>query len=303
MTSRWGIRGLEDLGGGMKAGFNLESQIFLDSGAGQPTNTNNQTSGLGTDSGSTFARRSTVSVFGGWGEVRLGRDFTSHYRNRVEVDPFGNAGVGAIQPFSGSIGGPVTTRASNIIAYHLPSRSEGVYGQVQYFLGENASNSPQAKDGTGLSARFGYAVGTLNLSLATAKTSYTTSATAGDIATTNLGAQYGIGNFKLMTGIYRDRVSLTKPVTAKGWTLGGVLANGAGEYKIAVSKYGTDATGSPSTEKLSLGYVHKLSARTALYGTWAKVNNKGGAKTALNGAVTGVNAGSSGLDLGIRHMF
>ena len=42
MTSRIGFRGVEDLGGGLKAGFDLESQVFMDSGAGQPTNTNNQ---------------------------------------------------------------------------------------------------------------------------------------------------------------------------------------------------------------------------------------------------------------------
>ncbi len=303
MTSRFGFRGLEDLGGGLRAGFVLESQVFVDSGNGQPTNTGNQVAGVTTGSGATFARRSTVSLMGGWGEVRLGRDFTSHYRNRVEVDPFGNAGVGASQAFAGSIGGVVSTRASNIIGYHLPSQSQGIYGQAQYYMGENASNTSQSKDGNGLSGRLGYVLGTLNLSLATAKTSYATTATAGDITATNLGVQYGLGDFKLMTGLYRDRVNSTKPLIAKGWSLGGAYTQGAGEYKIALSKYGTDATGSPSTDKISLGYVHKLSNRTVLYGTWAKVNNKGGATTSLNGATTSANGGSSGLDLGIRHMF
>jgi predicted porin len=303
MTSRFGFRGLEDLGGGLKAGFNLESQVFVDSGAGQPTNTNNQTTGLGTENALTFARRSTVSLMDGWGELRLGRDFTAHYRNRVEVDPFGNAGVGAIQPFSGSIGGPVSTRASNMIGYFIPVQAQGVYGQAQYYLGEGASNTAQSKDGTGLSARLGFVVGTLNLSLATAKTTYATTATAGDIASTNLGVQYGLGDFKLMTGWYRDRVNSTKVVTANGWTLGGILTKGPGNYKIALSKYGTDATGSPITRKLSLGYVHNLSARTALYATVAKVENKGGATTSLNGSTTGANSGSSGWDMGIRHTF
>ena len=92
--SRVGFRGVEDLGGGLRASFNLEGQFFIDTGEGQATNTNNQTSGTtvspaGTQ-GFTFARRSTISLEGAWGELRLGRDFSSQYRNRLETDPFGS---------------------------------------------------------------------------------------------------------------------------------------------------------------------------------------------------------------------
>lgn len=302
-TSRFGFRGVEDLGGGLKAGFNLESQVFMDSGEGQPTNTNNQTSGVTTGTGLTFARRSTVSLMGAWGEVRAGRDFTAHYRNRVEVDPFGNAGVGASQAFAGSIGGVVSTRASNMVGYFLPTDLKGVYGQVQYYLGENASGSPQSDDGNGLTARVGYQSGPLNISLATGTTKYAITATAGDIQSTNLGVQYQLGDVKLMSGLYRDTVSRTKPLKADGWIVAGVYNVGAGDVKVAVSKYGTDATGSPKVQKLSLGYVHNLSKRTAVYGTWARVSNSGGATTALGGSTTAANQSSTGLDVGIRHQF
>lgn len=303
MTSRFGFRGVEDLGGGLQAGFNLESQVFMDSGAGQPTNTNNQPSGVTTGSGMTFARRATLSLMGGWGEVRVGRDFTAHYRNRVEVDPFGNAGVGASQAFAGSIGGVVSTRASNMIGYFLPTGLKGVYGQVQYYTGNNPSGTPQSDDGNGLTARVGYQSGPFNISLASGRTEYATTATAGDIASTNLGVQYQLGDLRLMSGLYRDTVSRTKPLKADGWILAGVYKVGVGDVKVAVSKYGTDATGSPKVQKLSLGYVHNLSKRTAIYGTWARVSNSGGATTALNGATTAANRSSSGFDLGIRHQF
>jgi predicted porin len=49
--------------------------------------------------------------------------------------------------------------------------------------------------------------------------------------------------------------------------------------------------------------VHNLSKRTALYATYARVSNSGGAASALNGAVTGVNSSSTGYDFGIRHSF
>ena len=304
MTSRFGFKGIEDLGGGMKAGFDLEAQMFVDSGDGQPTNVNNQANGTSsTSTGFTFARRSTVSLHGSIGELRVGRDFTAHYRNRVEVDPFGNASIGAIQPFSGSIGGPISTRASNMIGYFLPTNSNGIYGQVQYYLGENPTGTAQSNDGNGLTARIGYNSGPLNISFATATTKYAVTAASGNIESTNLAAQYQIGNFRLMTGLYHDVVKRTAPLTADGWTVGGILNVGGDDLKIAVSQYGTDAKGDPSAKKISLGYVKNLTKRTALYTTWARVANSGGSATALNGSTTAANASSNGYDFGIRHQF
>src|SRR5262245_35322345 len=63
-SSRLGVRGIEDLGGGLQAGFWLEGQLNNDVGQG-----GSQTSGLD------FRRRSTVSLLGNFGEVRLGRDY------------------------------------------------------------------------------------------------------------------------------------------------------------------------------------------------------------------------------------
>ena len=298
-TSRIGFRGTEDLGGGLKAGFVLEGQVFVDSGDGQPTNTNNQTTSTTPAGGFTFARRSTVSLMGGWGEVRLGRDFTAHYRNRVEVDPFGNAGVGAIQPFAGSIGGVVSTRASNMIGYFLPSDLGGLYGQLQVYAGEGGPTG----GGSGQSVRVGYEKGPVNVSLAYGRTRYPTTATEGDITTQNIGVQYNAGFARLMGGLYRDRVERTAPVTARGWTLGTVVPIGVGEVKLALSRYGTDAGAHPDVKKVSTGYVHFLSKRTALYATYARVFNAGGANTALNSSTTAPNTQSAGYDIGLRHTF
>ncbi|WP_260602477.1 hypothetical protein [Variovorax sp. MHTC-1] len=57
------------------------------------------------------------------------------------------------------------------------------------------------------------------------------------------------------------------------------------------------------TKKVSLGHVHNMSKRTALYATSARVRNSGGAMAALNGAITGAYRSSSGFDLGVRHAF
>ena len=78
-SSRVGFRGTEDLGGGLSASFWLEAQFNADNGTGVATNLNNQAPSAGSASagggGLTFNRRSTVSLAGSWGEVRLGRDY------------------------------------------------------------------------------------------------------------------------------------------------------------------------------------------------------------------------------------
>lgn len=108
----------------------------------------------------TFGRRSTVSLSSGWGEVRLGRDYSVQYYNRFEFDPFGNNGVGSSQTNVGSLGGPVSSRVSNAIMYFLPADLGGFYGELQHYRGENASNAgTTADDGTGSGARMATARG------------------------------------------------------------------------------------------------------------------------------------------------
>lgn len=58
-------------------------------------------------------------------------------------------------------------------------------------------------------------------------------------------------------------------------------------------------------EAVSVGYIHNMSMRTALYGTMSYVNNKGGANFSLSGGATGIAVGgnSTGAEVGIRHSF
>jgi predicted porin len=300
-ASRLGFRGTEDLGGGQWAGFTLESGLNNDSGEGVASNSNNQTSGAGASGPLTFNRRSTVSLGGGWGELRIGRDFTSQYRNRLEADPFASGGVGAIQPYTGSIAGPVSTRASNMLTYFLPPNIGGLYGQTQVYFGETQSTAPDA--GTGANFRLGYVWNRLNVSLAAARTRYPRDATTGDIDTQNLAVHYEWNALKVSAALFRDVVYRVVPLKANGTSLAGIWKVGPGEVKVALSSYGTNAAGQPDTRKVSLGYVHNLSKRTALYATYAHLANSGGASAALNGSSTARNASSQGFDLGIRHLF
>jgi predicted porin len=305
-TSRLGFRGVEDLGSGMSASFWLEAGVSTDNGTGAPSSTNNQPSGTpasaGGAQGLTFARRSTVSLAGNWGELRLGRDYSAHHY-RFVYDPFGNNGVGGSQANVASPARPIH-RVSNLVAYHLPKKLGGVYGLVEYHLGENASNAGATEDdGTGAGVRVGWSQGPFDVSVQHAMTNYASTATAGDITTTGVGARYGFGAFTIMGAYYRDQVDTTAGRTGRGGHIGGTWSVGAGLLKAMLSQYRTSAAGAPETKKISLGYVHALSKRTAVYGTYARVRNSGGATTALNGAATAANQSSSGFDLGLRHTF
>jgi predicted porin len=295
--SRLGFRGVEDLGGGMSASFWLEAGLNNDDGTGGVTNTNNQAA-TSTGGGLVFNRRSTVSLNGGFGEIRLGRDYTPQFWNLTVFDPYGTNGVGTTQTLNSSLGGPTIVRASNAIGYFLPGNLGGFYGQVQYYMGENLNNAANEKDGNGLAMRAGYANGPINAAIAFAETKYLT----GNIKTWNLGGQYDLGMAKIMGHYSEDKISGGND--GKGFLIGGLIPVGAGEIRLAYSTYKiTTSAADPRTDKLALGYVHNLSKRTALYATYAHVNNKNGAAKSLNGSVTGVNENSNGYDFGIRHSF
>ncbi|MDM7456278.1 MAG: porin, partial [Tepidimonas sp.] len=76
-TSRWGLKGTEDLGGGLKAGFLFEQRIALDDGAAGPG----------------FDRQTYLSLAGGFGEVRLGKIWTAYDDVAGATDAAFNANV------------------------------------------------------------------------------------------------------------------------------------------------------------------------------------------------------------------
>lgn len=317
-TSRIGFRGVEDLGGGMSASFWFEAAASTDTGVGGSTSTNNQASGTtaagaGTQ-GLTFGRRSTVSLAGNWGEIRLGRDYNPQFWNLNVFDPFGSVGVGVslvhINAYGANpvgAGGPYArgggvnglgVRSSNSIGYFLPRNLGGFYGQAQYFLGENLQNGAATEDdGTGFGLRVGFASGPFNVAAAYQNTEFA----AGDVKTMNIGGSWDFGVARAMAAYNRDRVPGQRDTS---WTLGALVPVGPGEVRVAYSQITSDiGVAEPKARKLALGYVHNLTKRTAVYTTVARVRNSGGQSIALGGSTTAVNQSSTGFDLGVRHSF
>jgi predicted porin len=106
-TSRWGVRGTEDLGGGLKAGFNFEAGLTLATG------------GANLSGGQMFSRAANVSLMGGFGEIRAGRSLTPSFYSVANWELTGTSNYSAVaNQFSFAGAGP---RDSGLIMYRSPS--------------------------------------------------------------------------------------------------------------------------------------------------------------------------------------
>ena len=324
-SSQLGFRGSEDMGGGMRANFWLEAALANDDGQGGASNANNQavpafnaTTGAnapvraGTQ-GLTFARRSTVSLSGGFGEIRLGRDYTPQFWNWTVYDPFGTNGVGTTRTMLSSLAvgaayggtGGTAVRASNSISYlfnHAANATyaaggNGLHGAVQMYMGENLSNAAGGtkKDGSGSGIRVGYNAGPLSLAVGYGRTEFV----AGDMTMTNFGGAYDMKVVRVMAQITKDK---SGAVSGDGMLLGLTAPMGAGLLRASYSTYENN-TSKAESKQTAIGYVHNLSKRTRAYATYARVSNSGGAAASLGGATGIANKGSTGLDIGMTHSF
>ena len=295
-SSRLGFRGEADLGGGLKAGFWLEGGMSNDTGTGQ--------GGGAAGPGFEFKRRSTISLMGGFGEVRLGRELTVGYVNSTAADVFGDVGVGA------SIGkshfaGVIETRKGNGISYILPSNLGGFYGQVQYVFGEQLSNAAYDKAGDYLGARLGYRNGPLDTAVGFAKGRGASSA-ADDADQFNIFASYDLGVVKPFIGFNQEKNKAAVEVKYQSYLLGLTAPVGPGTVRVSYNDVDLKNSGNDA-QKFAIGYVYDLSKRTAIYGTYAHVKNKGAAAfgAAPGGLTFTTPAGQNvnGYEFGVRHSF
>jgi len=144
-SSVWGLRGSEDLGGGMKAIFNVEGDI--------------QTNNGGMNHNGIFRRAANVGLSGNFGIVELG----------VKVNPL-IATNGALAPLGGN--SVMTSTASslgyadfytkNAITYTTPTIS-GFTGQLQY---GDSNNLNSATDGSVTAYSLAYVNGPLAIRIA-----------------------------------------------------------------------------------------------------------------------------------------
>lgn len=281
--SRWGLRGTEDLGGGMNAQFVLEAGINLDAGtAGQ--------------SGRAFGRQSFVGLGGGFGTVRLGRQ----YSPMDDVASIAGTKVYDVLSVVPILGNGDYNRVDNAINYLSPNFG-GFSFQVQRSLGNEGATAGSPDFQKQTSANLMYSGGPLTLALGLQSVD-DNSAAAGDQDADEvlLAGSYAFGDFKVTA--YHANTDLGTNDDMKVTGIGGAYTFGANTVSAAIAK-ARDVRGIADDDAsiFTLQGSHNLSKRTALYAHYTRVSNDGFANLGFNAPTPG--GSSTGIQFGVRHRF
>ena len=285
MTSFIGFAGSEDLGGGLKAEFTLESFIAPDTGS---TLTNN--------AGNFWGRGSNIALSGGFGKLALGQYDTPLFVAGLSYNPFGSSmffsptmrhyyglgtGVGATDNSLTADTGWV-----NSVTYETPNLG-GFTATLQWSPKE--SSTAGTKDSFTLGAA--YNAGPLSLMGVYASHGVTDANTAyaGKQKVYSLNASYDFSVVKAFfqyTDVDNSDTTVDDTLFQVGAT---VPVSAAGNVLISYGQLKEDTT-DLKNKIFSVGYDHSLSKRTGVY--VALTNEKA---TDLKGANT--------FAVGLRHAF
>lgn len=275
-ASRFGLRGTEDLGGGLSANFIIENGFNADTGA--------MTGGL------LFGRQAFVGLRGGFGAVNLGRQYTPHYQVVAASDPFSAGTAGRFSNLMAASG----VRMDNTIRYTSPSFAGFTLDLAQGF-GEVGGNS-SASRATGLSLN--YAQGPLRVGLGHHKLN---NATATDAAeNTAVAGTYDFGAAKAHLAYGVNEGAGTTDTT--DLLVGATLPLGAGKLLLSYIRKDDRAAANRDATQWALGYTYALSKRTDIYTAYARIRNRNGA-TFTVGNNTEPGSGDRAFNLGLRHSF
>ncbi len=298
-VSRFGLRGTEDLGGGLKAVFNLEAGYKQDDGTAEA-------SGAGL-----FQRRAVVGLEGGFGTVLLGRDYTPGFTagGTTDVMGYGLWGNWLTYTVAGALNGNnwgIQTRASNGIHYVSPAIAGGLRIRAMYSTGERDVAPKSAGNVLGLAATYGAGPLTAQAYYHQFKRAVGTDAVSDKQM--GLGAGYNFGMFRI-AGSY----NVADPDGANnkhtGYNLGVGVKLGAGELlgQVIQQKVSTGGT-DPKATTFGIAYTQPLSKRTNVYATYGQTRNNSTGAFVLRASditIAPVVAGDDpkAFSVGLRHMF
>ena len=241
-SSRVGFRGVEDLGGGLKAMFQFEHRFNPDTG----TVTN----------AAFWHGISTVGLGGSFGTVNLGRQYTAAFSLATDViDPFGGYTVAGLR-------GESLTKSVARLRTDNSVRYDGAFGGLK--VAADIAETPAGGVDRPYSVAAQYAAGPFMVAA-----SYDNPTGANDNLAT-LGGSYTFGPAKVSLGIGRG--DNNSNVRVKQALAGVTVSVGAAGQVLA--GYAQEEVGTAdATKKVSLGYRHNLSKRTQLYTDVTRVND------------------------------
>jgi predicted porin len=275
-SSRLGVRGVEDLGGGLKAAFNFEQGINALTGA---TDTFNVAGVVATTT--TFQRAAWLSLSGGFGSVKMGRTLTPSFFGVAAWELTGTANYSAVSNQFSFAGGPSRNNAE--LSYTTPS-----FGGLTATLGTVLEGNSGVNAGQGNAAKYDmnviYRGGPL-----TAALSYNTVDNGPEGA--SLGAKYDFGGF-MVAGSVTSAENAAGATAREGFSIGAGTKLGPVSLVVDIAR----DTERDDTDVL-LEVKYPLSKRTFVYAAFLR-DGDGKATTARAATSTVNNYG-----IGIRHNF
>lgn len=315
VPSRWGIRGSEDLGGGLKSIFTLESGFSASNGTMQQSNR-------------LFGRQAFVGLSSSYGELTFGRVYSDMTLGMADANLLGPAGIGGLGSLDGQL---LADRFDNAVAYK--GTFSGLTLGAIYSFGRDAGAAGNCGGGVpgdfiacrGLSAMLKYDANTWGVATTYEELRGGAGATAVGLVPGAPGAAFTKSsstdrryqlNGHLTTGPIRwgagwvhrvldgDVLSLK---TDTEW-LGASYLFGLWQFDAQashISNKTNDANGTMGVVRAN----YYFSKRTSLYGLVGYMKNSGKGATYSISAGTAVPAapapgvGQLGLEVGIRHNF
>ncbi|RQR33324.1 porin [Burkholderia sp. Bp9142] len=294
VSSSFGIRGNEDLGGGLAAIFALESGVNVANGGYIDSN------------GNFFGRQAWVGLTGGFGTVSAGLQYSPFLLSIFDTDARGLKlfGSGLVVYVDNVVVTGIFN--ANSIMYTSPEFA-GFQGRAMMALGGTAGNFQAGRQYSG---SLTYHMGNLVVSAAmyggnaggTAASTPVLSTAA--FAGRNIGASYRFGKLTVTTAytLYKVQGAIDSQVISGGFSYSvtpALLVDGGVWY----SRDGNDSHNHSILGSVGTDYF--LSKRTSLYAQFAYTSNHGHMNTglAVNGAPFGVSGSQFAADVGIRHSF
>jgi len=284
--TRLGFKGTEDLGGGMKALFVLETGIASDKGGFNQAN-------------SAFARQSFVGLQSDMGTVTMGRQYTPYFLTMLVGDPFAAGMAGAAQnmlmPAS-------NIRMDNAVKYTSPVFS-GFSAEAAYGFGEQVDSVVRSRQ---LGAFINYSGAPVNVRLGYLRKNTDTSAATktDEISNWILAANWDVKVAKLFAAVTNNDEAVYAPIRRKSqdYLIGAQVPFNKHTFIASYIYKDGDDTMTGNANQVALGYTYTMSKRTNLYAAWGRINNgTNSLLTVGNNSEPGY--GDKALNLGIRHIF
>lgn len=292
------FKGTEDLGGGMKAVWQV--QTYFDAGATGNADGSFGGTANGVGSGNTY-----VGLNGGFGTVLLGKHEAPLKIVSRKVDLFNNQ-IGDSRNLTAGAANDI--RPNNVLAYATPNMN-GFEATIAYVTNTAAGAATDASD-TAVSMNAFYTNGPLLLGAGYQNRDFGAAALS-DETVWRLAAGYSFGDFKVVA-FWQDESDVAGAANADRnvWGLGGAYK--MGPMTLKAQYYNRDDLGAAKntgSDLWAVGLDYAMSKRTTAYVAYASTDNESAATaTAFGGGhgdnpATKLGGNPNGFSVGMIHNF